>query len=62
MNTYRLYVKLALLFAFVGGVGHAQIISSLELRENPYSVLSALVSFEVLDAPAGAEVRVHYEY
>ena len=51
-----------ILFAFViGGLSRAQTVSSVEVRENPHSVLSALVSFEVLGAPEGAEVTVRYE-
>ena len=54
-------VTAVLFFVILGGISSAQTVSSLELSENPHSVLSALVSFEVLGAQSGAEVRVRYE-
>ena len=61
MRNLHLNVWIVLFFVIVGGLSSAQTVSSLELSENPHSVLSALVSFEVLGAPAGTEVRVRYE-
>ena len=56
-----LYVVFTLFVVGIGGLGSAQTVSSLQVRENPHSVLSALVSLEVLGAPEGAEVMVRYE-
>ncbi len=57
----KLHLYGVLLLFIVGEFGGAQTVSPLEVRENPHSVLSALISLEVLGASEGAEVTVRYE-
>ena len=60
MRTY-LYVVFTPFIIGAWGLGNAQTVASPQVRENPHSTLSALVSLEVLGAPGGAEVSVRYE-
>ncbi len=57
----RLYALVFFLVVVGLSFAAAQTVSSLQVAENPHSVLSALVSFEVLGVDEGAEVVVRYE-